>query len=187
MTDHSRFDQASDRPARSVGCTVGAHHDSNNPDIDLLCPLAIRGVTIKNRIVLSPSCQYVARDGLADDWHLVHLGSRAVGGAGLVFTEATAVLPEGRISPGDLGLWDDGHVEPLGSASSASSIAWAPSPVFTACALPGRKGSCEVPWRGGRRLKDSQGGWPVVAPSPIPFADGDPPPIALDDAGIFAV
>ena len=97
----------------STGCIARVGHDRTIPDVDLLSPLTIRSVTIRNRIVVSPMCQYCAVDGLADDWHLVHLGSRAAGGAGLVFTEATAVTPEGRISPGDLGLWDDRHIEPL--------------------------------------------------------------------------
>src|ERR1700723_385831 len=90
---------------------AGTEHDRKVPEIDLLSPLTIRGVTFRNRIAMSPMCQYSARDGFADDWHLVHLGSRAVGGAGLVFVEATAVTPEGRITPGDLGIWKDEHIE----------------------------------------------------------------------------
>src|SRR5262245_34845255 len=89
------------------GCPVGADHDREVPEIDLLSPLTIRGVTLRNRIVMSPMCQYVARDGLADDWHLVHLGSRASGGVALVIVEATAVTRDGRITPGDLGIWRD--------------------------------------------------------------------------------
>src|SRR5215468_11303016 len=128
----------------------------------LFQPLMLRGLTLKNRIAVSPMCQYSCKDGFAEDWHLVHLGSRAVGGAGLVVAEATAVTRDGRITPGDLGIWDDRHVEPLAHA--------------------GRKASCEVPWRGGRRLKTPQeGGWTVVAPSPIPFNEGDPPPRELDE------
>src|ERR1700674_4742656 len=88
-------------------------HDRDLPEIDLLSPLTIRGVTFRNRVVMSPMCQYCAHEGLASDWHLVHLGSRAVGGAALVVVEATAVTRDGRISPGDMGLWDDRHVEPL--------------------------------------------------------------------------
>src|SRR5215813_3197076 len=84
-----------------------ADHDRNAPEIDLLSPLTIRGITLRNRITVSPMCQYCSEDGFADDWHLVHLGSRAVGGAGLIFTEATAVTAQGRISPGDTGLWND--------------------------------------------------------------------------------
>ena len=95
------------------GCPAGSDHDREVPEIDLLSPLTIRGVTLRNRIVMSPMCQYIARDGFADDWHLVHLGSRAAGGVALVIVEATAVTADGRITHGDLGIWDDEHVEPL--------------------------------------------------------------------------
>src|SRR5690348_11589867 len=95
------------------GCPSGADHDREVPEVDLLSPLAIRGVTFRNRIVMSPMCQYSAEEGLANDWHLVHLGSRAAGGVGLVVVEATAVTRDGRISPGDMGIWSDAHVEPL--------------------------------------------------------------------------
>src|SRR5215831_4883955 len=92
---------------------AGCDHDREVPEIDLLSPLTIRGVTLRNRIVMSPMCQYVAEEGLASDWHLVHLGSRAVGGAALVMVEATAVTPDGRITAGDMGIWGEQHVEPL--------------------------------------------------------------------------
>src|SRR5438552_18514499 len=95
------------------GCPAGSDHDREVPENDLLSPLALRGVTLRNRIVMSPMCQYSAQEGLADDWHLVHLGSRAVGGVALVMVEATAVTRDGRITPGDLGIWDDRHVAPL--------------------------------------------------------------------------
>src|SRR6476661_2200593 len=95
------------------GCQAGSDHDREVPEIDLLSPLKIRGVTLRNRIVMSPMCQYVAKEGMADDWHLVHLGSRAAGGVSLVMVEATAVTADGRISPGDLGIWTDAHAEPL--------------------------------------------------------------------------
>jgi 2,4-dienoyl-CoA reductase-like NADH-dependent reductase (Old Yellow Enzyme family) len=170
---------------RNVGCTAGTHFDSSDPDIDLLCPLAIRGATLRNRIVVSPMCQYFARDGYADDWHLVHLGSRAVGGASLVLTEATAVVPEGRITPGDLGLWDDSQVEPLARIVRFLNRMGAVAGIQLAHA--GRKGSCRPPWEGGARLPVDQGGWPVVAPSPIPFAEGDPSPRPLDEEGIQGV
>ena len=97
----------------SHGCPAGSDHDREVPESDLLSPLTIRGVTLRNRIAMSPMCQYSAREGLADDWHLVHLGSRAVGGASLVVVEATAVTRDGRISPGDMGIWSDDHIEPL--------------------------------------------------------------------------
>src|SRR3954466_9116671 len=97
----------------SHGCPAGADHDREVPEIDLLSPLALRGVTVRNRIVVSPMCQYCAEEGMASDWHLVHLGSRAVGGAGMVFVEATAVTRDGRISPGDMGIWQDAQIDPL--------------------------------------------------------------------------
>src|SRR3954447_8496639 len=95
------------------GCPADSDHDREVPEVDLLSPLTIRGVTFRNRIVMSPMCQYCAHEGLADDWHLVHLGSRAVGGVALVIVEATAVTREGRITPGDMGIWSEEHVEPL--------------------------------------------------------------------------
>src|SRR5690606_17413956 len=133
----------------------------------------------------SPMCQYSAEDGLANDWHLVHLGSRAVGGAALVMVEATAVTPEGRISPGDLGIWGEQHVEPL--ARIARFIQSQEAIAGIQLAHAGRKASCGPPWLGGAPLRPEAGGWPVIAPSPIPFHDGDPPPIELDEAGIDAV
>src|SRR5687768_18045992 len=93
--------------AHHSGCVADSDHDRNLPETDLLTPLSIRGVTLRNRIVVSPMCQYCATDGMPDDWHLVHLGARATGGAGLVFTEMTCVSPEGRISPGCTGLWNE--------------------------------------------------------------------------------
>src|SRR3954465_5244250 len=95
------------------GCPSGADHDREVPEVDLLSPLTIRGVTLRNRIVMSPMCQYSSDDGFANDWHLVHLGSRAAGGVGPVFVGATAVTADGRITPKDMGIWDDRHVEPL--------------------------------------------------------------------------
>src|SRR5215203_2000041 len=122
---------------------AGAVHDREVPEIDLLSPLTIRSVTLRNRIVMSPMCQYSAEDGLADDWHLVHLGSRAAGGVGLVMVEATAVLPEGRITPGDLGIWDDRHIEPL--RRIAQFVDRMGSVAGIQLAHAGRKASCDVP------------------------------------------
>jgi 2,4-dienoyl-CoA reductase-like NADH-dependent reductase (Old Yellow Enzyme family) len=168
------------------GCPSESEHDRKVPEIDLLSRLSIRGVTFRNRIVMSPMCQYSATDGMANDWHLVHLGSRAVGGVALVMVEATAVTPEGRISPGDMGIWDDRHVEPLARIARFVESQGAVAGIQIAHA--GRKGSCDLPWKGGARLKTpKEGGWTVVAPSPIPFADGDPSPVALDEAGIDQV
>src|SRR3954453_13145777 len=108
-------DQLAERTQKSPahGCPAGSDHDREVPEIDLLSALTVRGVTLRNRIVMSPMCQYSAGEGLASDWHLVHLGSRAAGGVALVVVEATAVTRDGRISPGDLGIWGEQHVEPL--------------------------------------------------------------------------
>ncbi|HZY84026.1 MAG TPA: NADH:flavin oxidoreductase/NADH oxidase [Gemmataceae bacterium] len=167
------------------GCVADVDHDRNVPEIDLLAPLTIRGVTFRNRIGVSPMCQYCAEDGLADDWHLVHLGSRAAGGAGLVMVEATAVTSEGRITPGDLGIWDDHHAEPLARVARFLHRAGAVAGIQLAHA--GRKASCDLPWKGGAPLAVGQGGWPVVGPSPLPFHEDGPVPRELDEAGIDAV
>jgi 2,4-dienoyl-CoA reductase-like NADH-dependent reductase (Old Yellow Enzyme family) len=144
----------------------------------LFDPLAIRDITFANRIFVSPMCQYSSTDGYVSDWHFVHLGSRAVGGAGLVLTEATAVLPEGRISPQDLGIWRDDHVEPL--ARVARFIHEQGSVAGMQLAHAGRKASTYAPWAGDGTVPESEGGWSnVVAPSALPFADGYPMPRAL--------
>src|SRR3954466_7708522 len=148
------------------GCVAGSDHDREVPEIDLLSPLTIRGVTFRNRIVMSPMCQYIANEGLADDWHLVHLGSRAAGGVALVIVEATAVTRDGRISPGDLGIWSDEHVPPLARITRFVHSQGAIAGIQLAHA--GRKGSCEPPWKGGNRLPNANaGGWDVFAPSPL--------------------
>jgi 2,4-dienoyl-CoA reductase (NADPH2) len=154
-------------------------------ETDLLSPLKIRNVTLKNRIVVSPMCQYTAKDGFADDWHLVHLGSRAAGGAGLVFTEATAVTAQGRITPGDLGIWSDAHIEPL--TRIVKFVERMGSVPAIQLAHAGRKASCALPWEGGAGLSPAQGGWPIVAPSAIPFSETNPMPQELDKAGIEVI
>ena len=136
----------------------------------LFSPLSIRGVTLRNRIGVSPMCQYSACEGFANDWHLVHLGSRAVGGAGLVCAEATAVEPEGRISPQDLGLWSDRHVEMLSRITRFIREQGAVPGIQLAHA--GRKGSTRRLWEGGTSISLEDGGWVVKGPSPIAFADG---------------
>ena len=146
-------------------------------------PFTLRDVTLRNRIGVSPMCQYSSVDGFANDWHLVHLGTRAVGGAGLVMAEATAVTPEGRISPQDLGLWRDGHAEMLARITRFIREHGAVAGVQLAHA--GRKASVEVPWRGGAPLSPGEGGWsPVLAPSAVPFGSRSQVPEALDAAGI---
>jgi 2,4-dienoyl-CoA reductase-like NADH-dependent reductase (Old Yellow Enzyme family) len=149
----------------------------------LFDPLAIRNITFANRVFVSPMCQYSSTDGYASDWHFVHLGSRAVGGAGLVFTEATAVLPEGRISPQDLGIWMDDHIEPL--ARVVRFIHEQGSVAGIQLAHAGRKASTYAPWAGDGTAPESEGGWNnVVAPSALPFADSYPMPRALSIDGI---
>ncbi len=144
---------------------------------DLFSPLAIRGVTFRNRIAVSPMCEYSSQDGFANDWHLVHLGSRAVGGAGLVITEASAVEPRGRISPADLGVWKDVHIAMLARIVGFIRDQGAAAGIQIAHA--GRKASTRVPWEGGAVIPESEGGWRPVAPSPIPFKTGDPAPVEL--------
>jgi 2,4-dienoyl-CoA reductase-like NADH-dependent reductase (Old Yellow Enzyme family) len=168
------------------GGPAGSEHDREIPEVDLLSPLTIRGVTFRNRIVMSPMCQYCAVDGMASDWHLVHLGSRAVGGAGLIFVEATAVTREGRISPGDMGIWSDEHIAPLAPIARFVQSQGAIPAIQLAHA--GRKASCEPPWKGGASLKSpAVGGWNVIGPSPIPFNESDPVPVPLDETGIHAI
>jgi 2,4-dienoyl-CoA reductase-like NADH-dependent reductase (Old Yellow Enzyme family) len=151
----------------------------------LFSSLPLRGLTLRNRIAVSPMCQYSSTEGLPGEWQLVHLGSRAVGGAGLVITEATAVSPEARISPGDTGIWTDAQAE-----------AWKPIARFVKeqgavaaiqLAHAGRKASTTVPWRGGAGLPETAGGWTPLAPSALPFADGFPRPRALTTEEIRAV
>jgi 2,4-dienoyl-CoA reductase-like NADH-dependent reductase (Old Yellow Enzyme family) len=151
----------------------------------LFSPFDLRKVTLRNRVMVSPMCQYSSRDGFASDWHLVHLGTRAVGGAGLVMTEATAVDPRGRISPGDLGLWKDDHIPMLERITRFIREQGAVPAVQLAHA--GRKASVAVPWAGGGMVGEADGGWTPVAPSPVAFAEGSPVPEELGTAGIAAV
>ncbi len=152
----------------------------------LFDPLALRGVILKNRIAVSPMCQYSCQDGVATDWHFVHLGSRAVGGAGLVFAEATAVTPEGRISPEDLGLWNDEQIEPL--ARIAKFIQEQGAAAGIQLAHAGRKASTHRPWAAAHGIiAETEGGWSAVGPSPIRYADNYPMPVALSEAGILEV
>jgi len=151
----------------------------------LFSPLTIKSVTLKNRIVVSPMCEYSSVDGFANEWHLVHLGSRAVGGAGLIITEATAVSPEGRISPDDLGIWKNAHLDKL--KSIVSFIHKHGSVAGIQLAHAGRKASFTAPWKGAEQLKPGNGGWQTVAPSALPFNEGNTIPEALNAAGILKV
>ena len=149
-------------------------------------PLTLRGVTMRNRIGVSPMCEYSSEDGFANDWHLVHLGSRAVGGAGLVLTEATAVTAEGRISPEDLGIWKDDHLDVL--SRIAGFIHAQGSVAGMQLAHAGRKSSTYRPWSGTGAIPVHEGGWTdVLAPSAVPFADNYPMPRELTLLGIKAV
>jgi len=148
-------------------------------------PLALRGVTLKNRIAVSPMCQYSSVDGFATDWHLVHLGARAVGGAGLVISEAAAVSPEGRITPDDLGIWKDAHLPMLQRITAFLAAQGSVAGIQLAHA--GRKASTLSPWKGPGAVAETDGGWPAVAPSAGPFAEAYPLPVALDAAGIAKV
>ncbi len=148
-------------------------------------PLTIKSVTFKNRIVVSPMCQYSSTDGFANDWHLVHLGSRAVGGAALVIQEATAVSPEGRITPEDLGLWKNEHITKL---KSITSFIQAQGSLYgIQLAHAGRKASHAAPWKGGKQLALQEGGWQSFAPSAVSFVDGTVAPQALTEEGINQV
>lgn len=184
----SRTSVAQNPPAVDVriGCAAFIDPSRTLPEVDLFSPLTIDGTTFRNRVVVSPMCQYCAHEGLADDWHLVHLGSRAVGGAGLIFVEATAVTRDGRISPGDMGIWGEQHIEPL--ARIARFLEGQGAVPGIQLAHAGRKASCAPPWTGGARLTNpAEGAWDAIAPSPIPFHPTDPTPIELDHAGIDAV
>src|SRR5689334_7259721 len=141
-------------------------------------PLSIRDVTLPNRVIVSPMCEYSSVDGFANDWHFVHLGSRAVGGAGLVLTEATAVVPEGRISPQDLGIWSDNHIEPLRRV--VRFVHEQGSVAGMQLAHAGRKASTRRPWEDDGVVPESEGGWKnVMAPSAIPFTENYPMPQVL--------
>jgi len=152
----------------------------------LFTPLTLRSITLKHRIVISSMCQYSSVDGFANDWHLVHLGSRAVGSAALVMQEASAISPEGRITASDLGVWKDEHMEKLQQIVNFIHQHHALAGIQLAHA--GRKASCAIPWQGGKPIQPGQpGGWQTVAPGSIPFypaAPAIPTPAELDSAGM---
>jgi 2,4-dienoyl-CoA reductase-like NADH-dependent reductase (Old Yellow Enzyme family) len=152
----------------------------------LFSPLDIRGIKFRNRIAVSPMCEYSCEDGFANDWHMVHLGSRAVGGAALVLTEATAVEERGQISPADLGIWKDAHIEPL--ARIAAFIRSQGAVAGIQLAHAGRKASTSKPWlNSGALILPENGGWTPVAPSPIPFRESEPAPSELPHAEIAKI
>jgi 2,4-dienoyl-CoA reductase-like NADH-dependent reductase (Old Yellow Enzyme family) len=150
----------------------------------LFSPLTLRGTTFRNRVWAAPMCQYSAIDGHVNDWHLVHLGAMARGGAGLVLTEATAVTPDGRTTPSDAGIWSDAH-----AASFERIVAF----ISSQGAVPGvqlahggRKASTHVPWRGSQALLPAEGAWPTLSASPVAYSDW-PAPAALDEPGIRSI
>jgi 2,4-dienoyl-CoA reductase-like NADH-dependent reductase (Old Yellow Enzyme family) len=152
----------------------------------LFSPITIKDIRFKNRIVVSPMCEYSSQgDGFANDWHLVHLGSRAVGGSALVMQEATAISAEGRISPGDLGIYLDGHINKLQQITDFIHSQGAIPGIQLAHA--GRKGSHASPWEGGKQLSVKDGGWACSSASNIPFTEDEEPPIALDKNGIESI
>jgi 2,4-dienoyl-CoA reductase-like NADH-dependent reductase (Old Yellow Enzyme family) len=151
----------------------------------LFSPLSIKSIELKNRIVVSPMCQYSSEDGFATDWHLVHLGSRSVGGAALIISEAAAVSAEGRISPDDLGIWKDEHIEKLKQITSFIESQGSVAGIQLAHA--GRKASTHAPWKGHGLISPENGGWKTVSASPIAFSDHYDTPEALDLTGIQKV
>ncbi len=151
----------------------------------LFTPYTIRSITFKNRIVVSPMCQYSSEDGFANDWHLVHLGSRAIGGAALIIQEATAISPEGRISYGDMGIWKDEHIEKLRTITSFIHAHGAVAGIQLAHA--GRKASFDKPWVSDKQVLEGENSWEAVAPSAIPFYEGGKAPTELTVEGIEKV
>lgn len=151
----------------------------------LFDPIQFRTITLRNRIAVSPMCQYSSEDGFANDWHLVHIGSRAVGGAGLVFTEAAAVEAKGRISPSDLGIYKDAHISFLKRITDFVKVHGSIPGIQLAHA--GRKASCMTPWEGGGQLDIDNGGWQTLAPSAIRFREADRVPLALSRADIHSL
>lgn len=166
-------------------CSVFGERCKETVLSELFSPLKIRDVEFKNRVFVSPMCQYSAEDGMPNDWHLVHLGARAVGGAGLVILEATGVSPEGRISPYDLGIWSDAHVEAYSRITSFVKEQGAAAGVQLAHA--GRKGSTDAPWRGRGTVGEEEGGWTPVAPSAVAFNESFPMPKEMDEDDIQKV
>ena len=149
----------------------------------LFSPISFGGLDLANRIVIAPMCQYSAEEGNATDWHLMHLGQLALSGAGLLIIEATAVEPEGRITPGCLGLWNADNEAALGRTLE-SVRRYSRMPIAVQLAHAGRKGSSHKPWDGGQLIPPDRGGWRPCAPSAIPHAENEAPPLALDDAGM---
>jgi len=152
----------------------------------LFSPVSIGPLHLANRIVVAPMCQYSADDGQATDWHLIHLGQLAISGAGLLFIEATAVSPEARITPVDLGLYSEAAEQALGRVLGAVRK-YSDIPIGIQLAHAGRKASSRAPWEGGKLIPPDQGGWHPVAPSPLAYAAGEAPPAELDESGLVRI
>ena len=153
----------------------------------LFTPLEVGGLRLGNRIVIAPMCQYSAEDGSMSDWHVIHLGGLALSGAALLTIEATAVTPEGRISYADTGLWSDGNEEAMARVL-ASVRRWSDMPIAIQLGHAGRKASTEKPWDGNAQIApDAPNGWQTLAPSPLPFLEGENPPVALDTEGLARI
>jgi 2,4-dienoyl-CoA reductase-like NADH-dependent reductase (Old Yellow Enzyme family) len=153
----------------------------------LFSPLEVGGLSLSNRIVIAPMCQYSAEDGCMTDWHVIHLGQLALSGAALLTIEATAVTPEGRISYGDTGLWSDANEEAMARVL-ASVRRWSEMPIAIQLGHAGRKASTEKPWFGGQQIAPGEpNGWQTVAPSPVPFLEGENPPLELDKEGLARI
>jgi 2,4-dienoyl-CoA reductase-like NADH-dependent reductase (Old Yellow Enzyme family) len=153
----------------------------------LFTPLEVGGLSLSNRIVIAPICQYSAEDGCMTDWHVIHLGQLALSGAALLTIEATAVTPEGRISYGDTGLWSDANEEAMGRVL-ASVRRWSDMPIAIQLGHAGRKASTRKPWEGGGQIAPGQpNGWQTVAPSPLPFLESEIPPVELDGDGLARI
>jgi 2,4-dienoyl-CoA reductase-like NADH-dependent reductase (Old Yellow Enzyme family) len=147
-------------------------------------PLSLGDLRLENRIIIAPMCQYSAEDGSASDWHMIHIGHLALSGAGLLILEATAVSPEGRISPGDLGLYSDANEAALGRVLQAARR-YSPMPIAVQLGHAGRKASSRAPWEGGAQIRpDEPTGWKTLAPSPVPHSPDEDAPLALDRAGL---
>ena len=153
----------------------------------LFTPLEVGGLSLSNRIVIAPMCQYSAEDGCMTDWHVIHLGQLALSGAALLTIEATAVTPEGRISYGDTGLWSDANEEAMARVL-ASVRRWSEMPIAIQLGHAGRKASTRKPWEGGGQIAPGQpNGWQTVAPSPLPFLESEIPPVELDGDGLARI
>src|SRR5512134_2239860 len=153
----------------------------------LFTPIQVGGLKLANRIVIAPMCQYSAIAGGMTDWHLIHLGHLALSGAALLTIEATAVLPEGRITDADVGLWSDETEAAIGQVLD-SIRRWSEMPIAIQLAHAGRKASTQIPWKGGAQIRpDEKGGWQTLAPSALPFEEGETPPMALGREGLVRV